>query len=105
MSVAEASRLMGVCKRQALRLLARRNVDAGGRLLRSLGVKRMPGRVQPSKLLVSVSVFRESMRPDDPRYRDVEAMRLELVTLRLQLAALRRAFARLQGTIQPRNAT
>jgi hypothetical protein len=90
-SVAAASTMMGVCKRQALRLLVRRNADVGGRLLRSVGEKRMPGRaVQASKYLVSVSVFRESMRPDDATFRDVERLSLEVVLLRQQLEALSR---------------
>jgi hypothetical protein len=90
-TVAVAAGMMGVCKRQALRLLARRDAAVGGRLLRKLGDKRMPGGVQASKYLVSVAVFREAMRPDDPAALDLEAMRLELVLIRQQLASLRRA--------------
>ncbi len=82
---------MGVCKRQALRLLVRRDAELQGRLLRRLGEKRMPGGVQASKYLVSVSVLRESLRPDDGA-RDLESMRLELAVVRQQLAALWRAF-------------
>ena len=86
---------MGVCKRQALRLLNRRNAETGGRLLRRVGDKRMPGRPpQASKYLVSITVFREAMRPDEPRDRDIEAIRFELVSLRQQVAALRRAVRR-----------
>lgn len=84
---------MGVCKRQALRLLARRDAELEGRLLRRLGDKRMPRGVQASKFLVSVPVLREAMRADDGE-RDFEALRLEVVMLRQQLAALRRAVAR-----------
>lgn len=81
---------MGVCKRQALRLLARRNDAVGGRLLRSMGNKRMPRGVQSSKYLVSLTVFREAMRPDDTTQRDLEALRVEVAVLRGQLASIRR---------------
>lgn len=86
--------MMAVSHRQALRLLVRRNELLEGRLLRSVGNKRMPRGVQPSKYLVSVAVLREAMRPDDAA-RDLESLRLEVVLLRLQLAALRRAVRRL----------
>jgi hypothetical protein len=83
---------MGVSPRQARRLLARRNVEVEGRLLRSIGNKTMPGgRVQSSKWLVSMAVFRESMRPDDGADRDIEKLRLEVLLIGQQLAAMRRA--------------
>ncbi len=81
---------MGVCKRQALRRLVRRDAELDGRLLRRLGDKHMPGRVQASKYLVSVVMLRESMRPDDAQ-RDVEHLRLEVSMLRQKLTALSRA--------------
>ncbi len=89
-SVANAASLMGVCKRQALRLLARRDAELDGRLLRRVGDKRMPSGIQASKYLVSVSTLREAMRADGAE-RDIESLRLEVVMLRQQLAALRRA--------------
>lgn len=92
-SVAHAASLMGVCKRQALRLLVRRDAELDGRLLRRLGDKRMPWGVQASKYLVSVTMLRESMRPDITE-RDVESWKLEVALLRQQLAALRRAVNR-----------
>jgi hypothetical protein len=90
-TVAVAADMMGVCKRQALRLLARRDAAMGGRLLRKLGDKRMPRGVQASKYLVSVTVFREAMRPDEGATLDLEAMRLELVLIKRQLDSIRRA--------------
>jgi hypothetical protein len=92
-SVADAAALMGVCKRHALRLLARRDDELDGRLLRRVGDKRMPSGVQASKYLVSVTILRESMRANCAE-RDIESLRLELVMLRQQLAALRRAVRR-----------
>ena len=89
-TVAHAASLMGVCKRQALRRLVRRDAELGGRLLRRLGDKRMPRGVQASKYLVSVVMLRESMRPDDAE-RDLEHLRLEVSYLRAKLAALSRA--------------
>lgn len=88
-TVAHAASLLGVCKRQALRRLVRRDAELDGRLLRRLGDKRMPGRVQASKYLVSVVMLRESMRPELAE-RDVESLRLEVAMLRQQLKALRR---------------
>lgn len=81
---------MGVCKRQALRLLARRDVELHGRLLRRVGNKRMPRGTQPSKYLVSVSVLHEAMRHETAE-RDIETLRLEVAMLRQQLSAIRRA--------------
>ncbi len=82
--------MMGVCKRQALRLLVRRDAELDGRLLRRLGVKHMPRGDQASKYLVSLTVLRESMRPDDAA-RDIASLKLEVVLLGQQLAVLRRA--------------
>lgn len=92
---------MGVCKRQALRLLARRNDQVGGRLLRPVGTKRGPsGREQASKWLVSVAVFREAMRHDDSAGRDIEAIRLEVALIGQKLDALRRAMRPLLAHFQ-----
>jgi hypothetical protein len=93
-SVADAAALMGVCKRQALRLLARRDAELDGRLMQRVGDKRMPSGIQASKYLVSVTILRESMRANCAE-RDIESLRLEVVMLRQQLAALRRAVRRL----------
>ena len=93
-TVAVAARMMGVGKRQALRLLVRRDAALGGRLLRALGSKRMPRGVQPSKYHVSVTVLRDALRHDDATQRDIEGLRLEVIVLRQQVAALRRAMAR-----------
>lgn len=95
---------MGVCKRQALRLLGRRDVELDGRLLRRVGNKRMPRGVQASKYLVSVTLLRESMRPDG-RERDFEALRLEVAMLRQQLEALRRAWRARAQPESPANGT
>lgn len=91
-TVAHAAELMGVCKRQALRLLWRRDADLDGRLLRRVGVKRMPRGDQPSKLLVCVALLCEAMRPDDVK-RDIDCMKLEIALLRQQLSAIRRALS------------
>lgn len=105
-SVAAAAGMMGVCKRQALRLLVRRNDAVDGRLLRSVGEKRMPGRaVQASKYLVSVTVFREAMRPENATLRDVERLGLEVVLLRQQLDALRREVRLISRSQSDTNAT
>lgn len=93
-SVAHAASLMGVCHRQALRLLGRLNLELDGRLMRSVGDKRMPGGVQASKYLVSVTILREAMRPNCAA-RDFEALKLEVVMLRQQLTAIRRAVSTL----------
>jgi hypothetical protein len=89
-SVACAASMMGVCHRQALRLLTRRNAELEGRLLRRVGEKRMPGGVQASKYLVSLTVMREAMRADGAE-RDIESLRLEVAMLRSKLAAICRA--------------
>lgn len=86
-TVAHAASLMGVCKRQALRRLVRRDAELDGRLLRRLGDKRMPSGLQASKYLVSVVMLRESMRPELVE-RDVESLRLEVAMLRQKLSAL-----------------
>jgi hypothetical protein len=104
-SVAAAASIMGVCKRQALRLLVRRNDAVGGRLLRSVGNKRMPRGVQSSKYLVSVTVFREAMRPDDTTQRDLEALRIEVVLLRQQLGSIRREVRSIQLSRADANGT
>jgi hypothetical protein len=103
-SVAHAASMMGVCKRQALRLLARRDAELEGRLLRRLGDKHMPRGIQASKYLVSVTVLREAMRPDDAA-RDIERVRLEIAALWQQLGALRRALQRREHPKSPANAT
>jgi hypothetical protein len=103
-SVAAAAGLMGVCKRQALRLLVRRDAELDGRLLRRVGEKRMPGGVQASKYLVSVTVLRESLRPDDAA-RDLETIRLEVAMMRQQLTALWRAFRARERPASTANAT
>lgn len=103
-SVAHAASLMGVCKRQALRLLARRDAELEGRLMRRVGDKRMPGGIQASKYLVSVTLLREAMRHDCAE-RDLEGLRLEMVMLRKQLAAIRRAVRTLWRLAGVANAT
>lgn len=105
MSVAAAASIMGVCKRQALRILVRRNDAVGGRLLRSVGNKRMPRGVQSSKYLVSLTVFREAMRPDDTTQRDLEALRIAVAMLRQQVGSLRREVRALQPPRREPNAT
>lgn len=96
---------MGICKRQALRRLIRRDQAIGGRLLKSMGEKRMPGRTQPSKYLVDLLAFHEVMRPDETTALGLETMRLELVVVRQQLGALRRAVAPLQRAVAYWNET
>jgi hypothetical protein len=93
-TVAQAAGLMRLSKRQALRLLARRNANSGGRLLRAVGDKCMPRGVQASKFMVSTSVLLESLRPDSSTLLDLESLRLEVDLLRQQVAALRRAVGR-----------
>lgn len=96
---------MGICRRQALRRLIRHDHATGGRLLRSMGNKRMPNGVQPSKYLVSLAVFRETLRPDETTALGLETMRLELVVVRQQLESLRRAVRPLQRAIAHWNGT
>lgn len=97
---------MGVCKRQALRRLARKNAECGGRLLRPIGDKRMPGGVQASKYLVSAVVLREAMRtePSDGQ-RDIEALRLEQVLIVAKVEALRKLVRQLARRHGAENAT
>lgn len=97
---------MGVGHRQALRLLARRNVQVGGRLLRSVGDKRMPRGVQASKWLVSTEVFGEVMRPAPAATeRDIAELRAELVLISEKLQALRKAVRPLLRQLAEQNAT
>ena len=66
------------------------NAAAGGRLLRSIGTKRMPGGLQASKYLVSTEVFLQSMRPQQSdTERDVEYLRVELMLTKQKVEALR----------------
>ena len=90
-SVAVAAQLMGVCKRQAQRRLRRLDRELGGRLLRSIGRKRMPGGGQASKYLVCTRVLLDALRagPEDAK-RDFERLRLEQVLIAEKLEALRR---------------
>jgi len=105
-TVAVAASRMGVGHRQALRLLARRNLEVGGRLLRKLGDKRMPGRVQASKWLVSTEVFHELMRPTPaPSERDIANLRAEVVLINEKLEALRKAVRPLLRQLAEQNAT
>jgi hypothetical protein len=90
-TVAAAASLMGVGHRQALRLLVKRNVLSGGRLLRKIGDKRMPRGVQPSKYLVSTEVFHAEMQPVlEASARDIDDLRAELVLINQKLDALRK---------------
>jgi hypothetical protein len=88
-SVAVAAALMGLCKRQALRRLRRLDGELGGRLLRSIGAKRMPSGLQASKLLVNTSALREALEPSaTDLQRAVERLRLEQVLTAQRLEAL-----------------
>lgn len=82
---------MGLCKRQALRRLLRLDGQFGGRLLRSMGDKHMPGGVQASKYQVSTAVLREALRaePSDVD-RDIQTLRLEQALITQKLETLRR---------------
>jgi hypothetical protein len=105
-TVAVAASRMGVGHRQALRLLARRNIEVGGRLLRKVGDKCMPRGVQASKWLVSTEVFQELMRPTPaPSERDIADLRAELVLTREKLEALRKAVRPLLRQHAEQNAT
>lgn len=91
MSVAVAARLMGLCKRQALRRLRRLDGELGGRLLRSIGDKRMPHGVQASKWLVNTRALREALQPSATDVqRDIERLRLEHALTAQRLEALLR---------------
>lgn len=105
-TVAAAASLMGVCKRQALRRLARKNAEVGGRLLKPIGAKAMPGGVQASKYLVSATVLREALRaePSDVQ-RDIEALRLEQVLIEQKVEALRKLVRPLVRRHAAENAT
>jgi hypothetical protein len=88
-SVAVAASLMGLCKRQALRRLRRLDGELGGRLLRSIGAKRMPRGLQASKLLVNTSALREALEPSaTDLQRDFERLRLEQTLTAQRLEAL-----------------
>lgn len=104
--MAVAASRMGVGHRQALRLLARRNVEMGGRLLRKVGDKRMPRGVQASKWLVSTEVFHELMRPmPAATERDIADLRAELVLITQKLEALRKAVRPLLRQLAEQNGT
>ena len=89
-SVAAAAALMGLCKRQALRRLRRLDGElGGGRLLRSIGDKRMPRGLQASKLLVNTAALRAALEPSATELeRDIERLRLEQVLTAQRLDAL-----------------
>lgn len=97
---------MGVCKRQALRRLTRKNAEVGGRLLKPLGDKRMPRGVQASKYLVSTTVLREALRtePGDVE-RDIQALRLDQVLISERVEALRRFVRPLARRLAAANGT
>lgn len=80
---------MGLCKRHALRRLRRLDAELGGRLLRALGDKRMPGRLQASKFLVNTRALRDALdAPADDLKRDFERLRLEQLLTAQKLDAL-----------------
>ena len=88
-SVAVAASLMGLCKRQALRRLRRLDGELGGRLLRSIGDKRMPQGIQTSKWLVNTAALREALEPSASTLeRDFERLRLEQALTAQRLEAL-----------------
>ena len=88
-TVAVAASLMGLCKRQALRRLRRIDAELGGRLLRSIGAKRMPRGAQASKLLVNTAALRDALHPPaNSLERDFERLRLEQVLTAQKLEAL-----------------
>jgi hypothetical protein len=88
-SVAVAAALMGICKRQALRRLRRLDAEQGGRVLRSIGSKRMPAGLQSSKLLVNTSALRDALQPSaSDLQRDFERLRLEQLLTAQKLDAL-----------------
>lgn len=88
-SVAVAAALMGLCKRQALRRLRRLDGELGGRLLRSIGDKRMPRGLQASKLLVNTAALRAALEPSATELeRDIERLRLEQLLTAQRLDAL-----------------
>lgn len=80
---------MGLCKRQALRRLRRLDGELGGRLLRSIGDKRMPSGIQASKLLVNTAALRAALEPAASELqRDFERLRLEQTLTAQRLDAL-----------------
>lgn len=89
-SVAVAASLMGLCKRQALRRLRRLDAElGGGRVLRAIGDKRMPGGLQASKFLVNTAALREALQPGaTDLQRDFERLRLEQALTAQRLDAL-----------------
>ena len=88
-SVAVAAALMGLCKRQALRRLRRLDAEQGGRLLRAIGDKRMPGGLQASKFLVNTAALRDALQPSaTDLQRDFVRLRLEQVLTAQKLDAL-----------------
>jgi hypothetical protein len=88
-SIAVAASLMGLCKRQALRRLRRLDGELGGRLLRSIGDKRMPAGLQASKLLVNTAALRAALQPmATDLERDFERLRLEQLLTAQRLDAL-----------------
>ena len=88
--MAQAATLMGLSKRQTMKRLARMNERVGGRLLKSIGEKRMPSGVQSSKFLVSTEVFLQSMRPaQSDTERDIDRLRVDLVLTMQKVDALR----------------
>jgi hypothetical protein len=105
-SVAAAASLMGVCKRQALRRLRRKDAEVGGRLLKPIGDKRMPSGVQASKYLVSTAVLREALRtePGDVQ-RDIETLRLEQLLITQRVEALRKVVRPLARRLAAGNGT
>lgn len=79
---------MGLCKRQALRRLRRLDAQHGGRLLRAIGDKRMPGGLQASKYLVNTAALRDVLDAPNELQRDFERLRLEQLLLSEKVAAL-----------------
>jgi hypothetical protein len=91
-TVAQAAVLMKLGKRGALQRLGRLNAQWGGHLLKKIGDKQMPGRVQASKYLVSVEVLRRSMLPtSEATEREIDALKVALATTDEKLEALRKA--------------
>lgn len=105
-SVAVAAALMGLCKRQALRRLRRLDSELGGVLLRRIGDKRMPGRLQASKYLVNTAALRDALDPPSSNLeRDFERLRLEQLLTAEKLAALCRRLGPLLRRASSSNAT
>lgn len=105
-SVAVAASLMGLCKRQALRRLRRLDGELGGRLLRSIGRKRMPCGIQASKWLVNTAALREALQPSATDLeRDFERLRLEQALTAQRLEALVRRLRPLLRRASAENGT